>query len=174
MSRILCLLCAVGLLFGCQPANKAPANESAPPPNQPHTQRVKQTAPPTKKTENPQAIADRMVKIATRDPQVKSATAVVAGQYTLVGINVDPALDRGRVGTIKYSVAEALQEDPQGANALVTADPDLVGRLRELNEDIQNVAACGRPSRGVGRHCRKNRATTLQTSTQTGTTAFPN
>ncbi len=145
MSRILCILFVIGLLFGCQPANKAPGNESAPPKNQPHTQRVKQTAPAPKRNENPQATADRMVEIATRDPQVKSATAVTAGRYTIVGINVDPALDRGRVGTIKYSVAEALKEDPQGANALVTADPDLVGRLKELSEDIRN----GRPIAGL-------------------------
>lgn len=46
---------------------------------------------------------------------------------------------------MKYSVAEALKEDPQGANALVTADPDLVQRIRELSDDINK----GRPLSGL-------------------------
>ncbi|MFC4076577.1 YhcN/YlaJ family sporulation lipoprotein [Salinithrix halophila] len=146
MIRILTLLLAVGFLFGCQPANKPPGNESAPPPgNAPHTQRVKQTAPDPRQAQNPRAKARRMVEIATDMPQVKGATAVAAGNYTIVGIDVDPALDRGRVGTIKYSVAQALREDPQGANALVTADTDLVQRLRELADDVNH----GRPLGGI-------------------------
>ncbi|OYD07827.1 YhcN/YlaJ family sporulation lipoprotein [Paludifilum halophilum] len=147
MIRILTLICAVGLLFGCQPANKPPANESAPPKNQdvPRTERVKQTAPNRKQPDNPPAVADRLVKIATDMPQVERATAVTAGGYTVVGIDVDPTLDRGRVGTVKYSVAQALKEDPQGANALVTADVDTVQRLREMADDIRN----GQPIGGV-------------------------
>lgn len=62
-----------------------------------------------------------------------------------MGINLDPTLDRGRAGTIKYSVAQALHEDPQGANALVTADPDLVQRIRELADHINK----GRPISGL-------------------------
>ncbi|GGE22796.1 hypothetical protein GCM10011571_26090 [Marinithermofilum abyssi] len=146
MIRFLSVLCGIGLLFGCQPANKPPANESAPPTDKiPHTQRVRQTAPDPRYARNPQAIANRMVRIATNMPQVKGATAVSAGPYTIVGIDVDPTLDRGRVGTIKYSVAQALQEDPQGSNVLVTADTDLVQRLRELSDDV----AHGRPLSGV-------------------------
>lgn len=86
-----------------------------------------------------------MTEIATQMPQVESATSIVLGRYTLVGINLDPTLDRGRAGTIKYSVAQALHEDPQGANALVTADPDLVQRIRELADHINK----GRPISGL-------------------------
>lgn len=85
-----------------------------------------------------------MASIAIRVPQVNDATAVVFGKYAIVGIDVDATLDRSRVGTIKYSVAEALKEDPQGANALVTSDPDIMQRLREINEDIKR----GRPIKG--------------------------
>ena len=146
MMRALTLifLAAVWLL-GCQPANKPPANESAPSPNTTQKIRVDQTAPESRRTDRNQAVAERMVRIATSFPQVKSATAVVAGQYTIVGIDVDPTLDRGRVGTLKYSVAQALHEDPQGKNALVTADVDLVQRLRELADDMR----AGRPAAGI-------------------------
>lgn len=135
------------ILIGCQPANKPPANQSAPPPGQriPHTQRVKQTAPQPDRDRSPQAVADRLVQIATNVPQVRNATAISLGRYSVVGIDVDPTLDRGRVGTIKYTVAQALQEDPQGSNAIVTADVDIVQRIRELNQDIRN----GRPMAGV-------------------------
>ncbi|MBO2533787.1 sporulation lipoprotein, YhcN/YlaJ family [Planifilum fulgidum] len=146
MMRALTLifLAAVWLL-GCQPANKPPANESAPSPNTTQKIRVDQTAPESRRTDRNQAVAERMVRIATSFPQVKSATAVVAGRYTIVGIDVDPTLDRGRVGTLKYSVAQALHEDPQGKNALVTADVDLVQRLRELADDMR----AGRPAAGI-------------------------
>ena len=146
MMRALTLifLAAVWLL-GCQPANKPPANESAPSPNTTQKIRVDQTAPESRRTDRNQAVAERMVRIATSIPQVKSATAVVAGRYTIVGIDVDPTLDRGRVGTLKYSVAQALHEDPQGKNALVTADVDLVQRLRELADDMR----AGRPAAGI-------------------------
>ncbi|PTX65069.1 YhcN/YlaJ family sporulation lipoprotein [Melghirimyces profundicolus] len=145
MIRVLTWILTIGLLVGCQQANKPPANESAPPPNVPRTERVKQTAPEPRHTDSNQAVARRMVKIATQMPQVKSATSVVIGGYTLVGINLDPTLDRSRSGTVKYAVAQALHEDPQGANALVTADPDLVQRIRELADDLNK----GRPVAGL-------------------------
>lgn len=98
-------------------------------------------------TARPQAqkTADRMTKLATSINGVKQATAVVVGNYTLVGIDVDPTIDRNRVGTIKYSVAQALKDDPQGKNALVTADTDIMHRLRELNKKI----AQGHPIAGL-------------------------
>jgi len=85
------------------------------------------------------------VSLASSIPDVKDATAVVAGNYAVVGIDVDKDLDRSRVGTIKYSVAEALKDDPLGANAVVVADPDIVERLRVMRQDIQK----GKPIKGV-------------------------
>lgn len=43
-------------------------------------------------------------------------------------------MDRSKIGTIKYSVAEALRKDPYGANAIVTADMDLDQRLRNIRD----------------------------------------
>jgi YhcN/YlaJ family sporulation lipoprotein len=133
------LLAALLVLTGCQQENKPPANQSAPPSGKkiPQTVEVKQTAPEPKRDQSPQAKADRLAQLAMQVPNVKSASAVVMGKYTLVGIVLDPTLDRGRVGTIKYTVAQALKEDPLGANALVTADPALTQRIRELSEHIR-------------------------------------
>ena len=59
------------------------------------------------------------------------------GNTAVVGLNVDGNLDRAEVGTIKYTVAEALQSDPAGANALVTADLDVTNRIADLGRHIQ-------------------------------------
>ncbi|WLR52190.1 YhcN/YlaJ family sporulation lipoprotein [Bacillus tianshenii] len=91
------------------------------------------------------AIAKHLVSLASSVPNVKDATAVVAGQYAVVGIDVDKDLDRSRVGSIKYSVAEALQHDPYGARAIVIADADTYERLK----DLRNKAQQGQPINAV-------------------------
>ncbi|MBA4601193.1 YhcN/YlaJ family sporulation lipoprotein [Thermoactinomyces sp. AMNI-1] len=144
-TKVICGLISVMLFLGaCSQKNESPADEASP--NEvPETVRVKQTAPEQRKNRSPQAVANRLVQIARNVPNVTDASAIVLGSYTIVGINLDPTLDRGRTGTIKYTVAQALHEDPQGAHAFVTADPDLVQRIRELNEDLKN----GRPVQGI-------------------------
>jgi YhcN/YlaJ family sporulation lipoprotein len=91
-----------------------------------------------------QRVAERLAELATEVQGVNHANAVVAGRYAVVGINVDEDLDRSRVGTIKYSVAEALKADPLGAYAVVTADPDIQQR-RALGHAPQHL---GVPARG--------------------------
>ena len=90
-------------------------------------------------------VANRLTQIASAIPLVNDATAVVIGKYALVGIDIDDNIERSQVGTIKYSVGEALQNDPYGANAIIVADPDLNERIREISKDIQN----GKPVRGI-------------------------
>lgn len=89
-------------------------------------------------------MAARLEQLAMSVEGVNNAHCVVVGQTAVVGIDVDPALERSRVGTIKYSVAEALRKDYDGMNALVTADIDIAQRLGEMGEDIRN----GRPIAG--------------------------
>ena len=68
--------------------------------------------------------ADHLASLAASVPGVNDATAVVVGKYAIVGIDVKAKLDRTRVESIKYSVAESLKNDPDGANAVVVADVD--------------------------------------------------
>ena len=56
-------------------------------------------------------------------------------------------MERSRVGTIKYAVAEAFHKDPYGIDAIVTADMDLSQRLREVRSGYER----GRPFAGIRR-----------------------
>lgn len=86
----------------------------------------------------------RLEELAKGIPQVKDAKCVILGKTAIVGITVEPNLDRSRVNIIKYSVAEAFRKDPEGINAFVTADMALGERIRHVREDIRN----GRPFSG--------------------------
>ncbi len=115
--------------------------------NTPRLTKVNQTAE-SKKPNQPkgsQEISRHLVGLATGIPGVEDATAVVLGPYAVVGIDVDRKLDNSRVGSIKYSVAEALKNDPNGKNAVVTADPDVVERLRQMGRQIRQ----GHPIGGI-------------------------
>lgn len=144
---IITLILSSLLIIACQPENESPNSQSSPAPTKKisQTQRVEQTAPQQNNKQSPQAVAEHLAQLATQFPQVKNATAISIGPYTIVGIDIDPSLDRGRAGSVKYAVAQALKEDPLGSNALVTADIDLYQRLREVNEDLQQ----GRPLTGI-------------------------
>lgn len=87
--------------------------------------------------DDPVAVARHLETLAKSVPGVKDARCVVIGNTAVVGIDVDEKLDRARVGTIKYSVAEAFRKDPYGIDAFVTADMDLNERIREIRADIE-------------------------------------
>lgn len=94
---------------------------------------------------NNQEIASHLATIATEVPDVRDAAAIIAGPYAVVGIDIDEATERQRVGTIKYSVNEALKKDPYGKTAVVVADADMTERIREMGNKIQQ----GYPVQGV-------------------------
>ncbi len=150
--RILGITClAASLVVGCAPQKSAP-NPRPRIQRTTYTERVKQNVPPStmpapapQYNKSSRSIANRLEHIAVRMPHVRRATAISLGRYSIVGLDLDSKLDRGRVGTVKYSVAEALHKDPVGARALVTADTDLVQRLRNVNNDIKQ----GRPISGI-------------------------
>ncbi|MBS4217887.1 YhcN/YlaJ family sporulation lipoprotein [Bacillus sp. FJAT-49711] len=89
--------------------------------------------------------ANYLANLAAGIPNVHGATAVVLGNIAVVGIDVDANVDRAKVGTIKYSVAESLKHDPHGAGAVVVADPDLNARLKEIRSDMR----AGKPVQGI-------------------------
>ena len=89
----------------------------------------------TRKTEVTKA--DHLASIASNIPGVRDATAVVLGKYSIVGIDVGAKLDRTRVETIKYSVAESLKHDPQGSNAVVVADLDTYELAKEFSMNLR-------------------------------------
>ncbi|ABS22183.1 YhcN/YlaJ family sporulation lipoprotein [Bacillus cytotoxicus] len=86
-------------------------------------------------------VADHLASLAASIPGVRDATAVVIGKYAVVGIDVKAKLDRSRVESIKYSVAESLKHDPKGANAVVVADVDTYERLKQMGNQIRHGKA---------------------------------
>ncbi len=87
---------------------------------------------------NPKQVAAHLESLARGIEGVKGANCVVFGKYAIVGIDVDETMERTKVGTIKYSVAEAFRKDPYGIDAIVTADIDLTQRVREIRADVKN------------------------------------
>ncbi|WP_316568386.1 YhcN/YlaJ family sporulation lipoprotein [Neobacillus sp. YIM B06451] len=137
------LLIIVGILLvisGCG-ANERPDTGK----NSRHLVQVKNSAAPNADRKAGQRAASHLEQIASSVPKVNGANAVVLGKYAIVGIDIDSKVERSEAGTIKYSVAEALKDDPYGARAMVIADPDLNARLREISADIED----GRPVQGI-------------------------
>jgi YhcN/YlaJ family sporulation lipoprotein len=125
---VVCVILLLAVFTGCNQSSKNPNGQV----------QVKQSAPQKKEITDPQAVARHLEQLAASVPQVESANCVVFGNTAIVGINVAPEVDRARVGTIKYSVAEALRKDPYGADAIVTADMDLAQRIKNIRDQIMN------------------------------------
>ncbi|STO11589.1 sporulation lipoprotein, YhcN/YlaJ family [[Flavobacterium] thermophilum] len=138
MKKTLGWLAAFSLLLlgGCNVGNSNEANDG-----DRSLVRVRNTVDEQVENKSGQEIARRIAEIANRVPNVHDAAAIVVGKYAIVGIDVGANVDASRVGTIKYSVAEALQKDPYGANAIIVADPDLYTRVRNIGRQIDE----GRP-----------------------------
>jgi YhcN/YlaJ family sporulation lipoprotein len=140
------IITAVILLFvsGCQQNDEEPlANEEQD--QQDRLIQVKDSDPVEREELTNGEIADHLANIASDVPEVNDAASIVAGPYTVVGIDIDGQLDRSRVGTVKYSVQEALYHDPYGKTAVVVADADITERIRGMGDKIQQ----GHPVRGV-------------------------
>jgi YhcN/YlaJ family sporulation lipoprotein len=135
----LLLIISLFLLFGCNNREDDVAQ------NQHNTVNVKNSTIQNVDKQTGQQISKHLADLATSIPKVNDATAVVLGRYALVGIDVNKDLDRSEVGSIKYSVAESLKNDPHGSRAIVIADPDINARLKEIGEDIQT----GKPIEGI-------------------------
>lgn len=140
--RWLIVLLILGLVSGCGMANNK-ANDAEH--NQQQILNVKNSTIQNIDRKSGQEISQHLVNLATSIPDVNDATAVVLGNYAIVGIDVKENIERSQVGAIKYSVAESLKNDPHGARAVVIADPDMTARLREVANDIRD----GKPIRGI-------------------------
>ncbi|RLQ95879.1 YhcN/YlaJ family sporulation lipoprotein [Falsibacillus albus] len=139
------LLMATFLTACSSNLNSEPKSQKYQGSNEPRPITVKNSNKENVKPKTGQQISKHLVKLASGIPNVKDATAVVLGRYAVVGIDIDSNVERSQVGSIKYSVAESLKNDPYGANAVIVADPDIVARLKEINKDIKR----GQPIQGI-------------------------
>ena len=136
---ILLLFASLFILFGCTSKDDEVAQ------NKQNTITIKNSTIQNVDKQTGQQISKNLANLASDMPKVNDATAVVLGRYAIVGIDVNKDLDRSEVGSIKYAVAESLKHDPNGARAIVVADPDVNARLKEIGEDIQK----GEPIEGI-------------------------
>ncbi|WP_066052810.1 YhcN/YlaJ family sporulation lipoprotein [Robertmurraya korlensis] len=143
MRKTMAILASCLFITAC--GNQDNATSKANQNEETHTINVKNSTIPNIDRETGQKVSKHLVDIATSIPSVNDATAVVLGRYAIVGIDVNEDIDRSQVGSIKYTVAESLKDDPHGARAVVVADPDMTARLREIQEDIQS----GKPFQGI-------------------------
>lgn len=142
MKKWVFIVFLVTILTACG-ANNNNANENNG--NQQQTINVRNSTIQNVDRQSGQEISQHLVDLASSIPNVNDATAVVLGNYAIVGIDVKEDIERSEVGAIKYSVAESLKKDPHGARAVVVADPDMTARIREIADDIRD----GKPVQGI-------------------------
>lgn len=138
----LCLLLTAVMLTGCgtttKKASPSPQNQTENAPRAQSTGQKSTTGNITGLSKNEQiSKQDHLEELAKHVPGVKGAHCVVMGNTAVVAIDVEGDLERARVGSIKYTVAETLRKDPQGAGAIVTADLDLSNRISEIGQKIK-------------------------------------
>lgn len=140
--RVLLFSCLIIGLAACQNQEQEslPQQENKNP-----TIQVKDSDPVPKQRKTNQQISKHLANVAREVPDVRRATTLVAGPYIVVAIDVDKELDRSRVGSIKYSVAEALKKDPYGKDAVVVADADGYERIKQMARKVRE----GHPIRGI-------------------------
>ncbi|MEK4535291.1 YhcN/YlaJ family sporulation lipoprotein [Peribacillus sp. FSL K6-1552] len=142
MRKLILSLATVLLMTGCSMNND---NEESQDNTKSNLTKVNNSSVQETDRKTGQQTAKRLTGLAKSIPEVNDATAVVLGKYAIVGIDIDQDIERSQVGTIKYSVGESLKNDPNGANAIIVADPDINERIREVAKDINN----GKPVRGI-------------------------
>lgn len=133
---LLGLLLFVAILIGCQNNNN---NEQSSQPNHENQPiQVKNSDPRDVEVLDNQEKAQHLANLASDVPEVNGATAIITDRGALVAIDVDKDLDRSAVGSIKYSVLEAVHHDPYGKNAVIVADGDVFERLSHIMDEIGN------------------------------------
>lgn len=138
--RVILMLFVISFfVIGCNENNTMPENKAN------DNIVIEQSSNKENTTLSNQEIASHLATVASEVPSVNDAAALIAGPYAVVGIDIDETTESGRVGTIKFSVSEALQHDPYGKTAVVVADADMMQRIRDMSNKVQQ----GHPVQGV-------------------------
>jgi len=139
MKKLITLFCLLLMISGCGAENNASQDK------QDDRVKVQNSTAEQVNREESEDKSNHLAELAERVPEVKDATALVIGDFAVVGIDVKEDLERSEVGSIKYAVTESMKDDPHGANAMVVADPDLTARLKEVAGDFRK----GHPIQGI-------------------------
>ncbi|HLR42206.1 MAG TPA: YhcN/YlaJ family sporulation lipoprotein [Pseudogracilibacillus sp.] len=138
MKKVIAVIFSIHLLVACTPNKPEKPNEAEMAP-------VEQARYEQDGQTNNTDIANHLAEIASNVPHVKDAETLIVGPYVAVAIDIDEDLDDTRVGTVKYTVSEALQNDKYGKTAIVIAEANMTDRFREMQEKIKD----GQPIQAV-------------------------
>lgn len=127
--KFIVIMLVLTSLAGCMPFRR-PAPTPSPSPTPSPT--------PITPDQNVQATsADRVVKIINAMDNVKGSYAVVIGNVAMVGVDLRDNLSGDQENELKTRIsAETKRQLPELSEVWITADPDLVTRIRDLAERI--------------------------------------
>jgi len=89
---------------------------------------------------SPEQLNRRIASAARSVEGVQNAWGITSGSIALVAVELNDMV-RGQVEAVKDEVSDQVEELPGIDRAIVTADPDLVVRIRKISEGI----AAGQP-----------------------------
>lgn len=138
MKKVFVAICFIHLLVACTPNKPNKSNEADMTP-------VEQTRYEQDGQTSNTDIANHLAELALNVPHVTDAVTLIIGPYVAVAIDIDKDLDDTRVGTVKYTVSEALQNDKYGKTAIVIAEANMTDRFREMQGKIKD----GQPIQAV-------------------------
>jgi YhcN/YlaJ family sporulation lipoprotein len=98
--------------------------------------------PDTNPPQTPQSVtmsarlSNRVTDAARSVEGVEQAWAAVKGTTAVVGLTVDPSLNKDATADTKSAVAEQVRELPEILHVGVTTDPDLIRQIRDTGQAI--------------------------------------
>ncbi len=89
--------------------------------------------------------AQRIANAVAKERNIDSASCVITGDTALVGVQFEKQYKGDLTNAIKKSVEKRVRDiEPDIDNVVVTADPDLLSRIKTIASDIEN----GKPLSG--------------------------
>ncbi|MFY9176845.1 MAG: YhcN/YlaJ family sporulation lipoprotein [Caldicoprobacterales bacterium] len=89
--------------------------------------------------------AKRIADAVAKEKNIDAASCVITGDTALIGVQFDKQFKGDLTDSIKKSVEKRVRSiEPDIDNVVVTADPDLLSRIKTIASDIEN----GKPLSG--------------------------
>ncbi len=129
------LLLGGPLLGGCQPAKK-------PLPSSPRATTPRATKKAPSQPSQARLAAERVAREVVKISGVQRATVVVSGRTAFIGLDLRSGVTKEETTALKNEAARRAKKAEPGLKMVhVTADPDLVARLKRVADGIKQ----GRP-----------------------------
>ncbi|MGP4080127.1 YhcN/YlaJ family sporulation lipoprotein [Pseudalkalibacillus sp. R45] len=137
--KVIVILLAVNILAACNNGDEALDQAWEENYSNPGKTRISQkgstlqNSPQVKERASESAQAEELVKMTEQVDGVDKADAIVTGMYSVVGAKLEKGVDQNAVVNEIYS---RLDDISQGANAVVTTDPQHLKKMNEWGKEI--------------------------------------